>query len=66
MPSSGMLRLVAVVRTDVSEKHIATIIRVTRIGEVGTTSAVTSNRSTLRRNAKLQLALFLVRRLLSP
>jgi hypothetical protein len=35
-----MLRRVAVVRTDVSEKLIASIIRVTRIGELGTTLAV--------------------------
>jgi hypothetical protein len=38
---------VALVRTDVSEKNIAYIIRVTRIRELGTTLAVTSNRSTL-------------------
>jgi hypothetical protein len=38
----------AFVRTDVSEEHITSIIRVTRIGEEGTTLAVTSNRSTLR------------------
>jgi hypothetical protein len=50
MPSSGMLGLVALVRTDVSEERRASIIRVTRIGEVGTTLAVTSNRRTLRRN----------------
>jgi hypothetical protein len=31
-----MLRRVALVRTDVSEEHSASIIRVTRIGEVGT------------------------------
>jgi hypothetical protein len=35
---------VALVRTDVSEESIASIIRVTRIGELGTTLAVTSNR----------------------
>jgi hypothetical protein len=29
MPSSGMLRLVALVITDVSEEHIASIIKVT-------------------------------------
>jgi hypothetical protein len=34
--SSGMLRLVALVRTDVSEKLSASIIRVTRIDELGT------------------------------
>jgi hypothetical protein len=39
-----MLRRVALVRTDVSEEHSASIIRVTRIGELGTTLAVTSNR----------------------
>jgi hypothetical protein len=41
----GMLRRVALVRTDVSEESSASIIRVTRIGELGTTLAVTSNRS---------------------
>jgi hypothetical protein len=44
MPSSGMLRHVALVRTDVSEEPGASFIRVTRIGELGTTLAVTSNR----------------------
>jgi hypothetical protein len=44
-----MLRRVALVRTDVSEKLSASIIRVTRIGELETL-AVTSNRRTLRRN----------------
>jgi hypothetical protein len=48
MPPSEMLRRVALVRRDVSEELIASIIRVTRICEVGTTLAVTSNRSTLR------------------
>jgi hypothetical protein len=47
MPSSGMLRRVALVRTDVSEERIASIIKVTRIGELGTLS-MTSNRSRLR------------------
>jgi hypothetical protein len=50
MVSSGMLRLVALVRTDVSEELSASFMRVTRIGELGTTLAVTSNRRTLRRN----------------
>jgi demethoxyubiquinone hydroxylase (CLK1/Coq7/Cat5 family) len=36
MMSSGMLRRVALVRTDVSEERVASIIRVTRIGELGT------------------------------
>jgi hypothetical protein len=44
--SSGMLRRVALVRTDVSEERIASIIRVTRNGELGTL-AVTSNHSML-------------------
>jgi hypothetical protein len=46
-----MLRRVALVRTDVSEELSASFIRVTRIGELGTL-VVTSNRRTLRRNAK--------------
>jgi hypothetical protein len=41
-----MLRRVALVRTDVSEELSASYIRVTRIGELGTTLAVTSNRRT--------------------
>jgi hypothetical protein len=49
MASSVMLRLVALVRTDVSEELSASIIRVTRIGELGTI-AISNNRSTLRRN----------------
>jgi hypothetical protein len=52
MASSGMLGRVALVRTDVSEELSASVIRVTRIGELGTTLAVTSNRRTLRRNTK--------------
>jgi hypothetical protein len=36
MASSGMLHHVAPVRTDVSEELSASIIRVTRIGELGT------------------------------
>jgi hypothetical protein len=46
MASSGMLRRVALVRTDVSEELGASFIRVTEIGEVGTL-AVTSNQRTL-------------------
>jgi hypothetical protein len=38
---------VALVRTDVVEEHSASIIGVTRIGELGTMLAVTSNRRTL-------------------
>jgi hypothetical protein len=44
---AGMIRRVALVRTDVSDKLSASIIRVTRIGELGTL-AVTSNRRLLR------------------
>jgi hypothetical protein len=43
MPSSEMLRRVALVRTDVSEEHIAFVISVTSIGDLGTMIAVTSN-----------------------
>jgi hypothetical protein len=43
MVSSEMLRRVALVRTDVSEELSASFIRVTRIGELETTLAVTSN-----------------------
>jgi hypothetical protein len=45
-----MLHSVVLVRTDVSEEISASFIRVTRIGELGTTLAVTSNRRTLRSN----------------
>jgi hypothetical protein len=45
-----MLRRVALARTDVSEELSAFFIWVTRIGEIGRTLAVTSNRRTLRRN----------------
>jgi hypothetical protein len=47
-----MLRRVALVRTNGSEELSASFIRVTRIGELGTTPAVTSDRRTLRRNTK--------------
>jgi hypothetical protein len=43
-----MLRCMALVKTDVLEERSASIIRVTRIGELGTTLAVTSKRHTLR------------------
>jgi hypothetical protein len=45
-----MLRRVVHVKTNVSEGCIASINRVTRIGELGTTLAVINNRNTLRRN----------------
>jgi hypothetical protein len=47
MSSYVMLRRVVLLRTDVSEELSASIIGVTRIGELGTTLAVTSNRRTL-------------------
>jgi hypothetical protein len=47
MVSPGMLRRVALVRADVSEELSTSFIRVTRIGQLGTTLAVTSNRCTL-------------------
>jgi hypothetical protein len=50
MVSSGMLRCVALIISDVSEELSASFIRMTRIDELGTTLAVTSNRRTLRRN----------------
>jgi hypothetical protein len=43
MVSSGLLRRVTIVRTDVSEEPGASFIRVTKIGELGTTQAATSN-----------------------
>jgi hypothetical protein len=38
-----MCHHVAVVRADVSEKHVTPIIRVTIISELGTTLAITTN-----------------------
>jgi hypothetical protein len=54
MASSGMLRRVALVRTDVSVELSASVIRVTRIGEQGT-FAINSNRRTLRRSTLYSL-----------
>jgi hypothetical protein len=53
MPYSRVSRCVALVRTDLSEERMVSIVRVTRIGELGTTSA--GNRSTLRRNLRSML-----------
>jgi hypothetical protein len=47
-----MLHCVSLVRTDVSEERSASIIRVTRISELGTTLAVTNNQRMLQRNTK--------------
>jgi hypothetical protein len=73
MVSSRILGRVALVRTDVSEELCASKIRVTRIGELGTTLTAASNRRTLRRNTTwyffaacvgcyYHLALFLINR----
>jgi hypothetical protein len=48
MASSVILRRVVLVKADVSEELSASFIRVTRIGELGTTLAVTTNRRTRR------------------
>jgi hypothetical protein len=45
---SVMLLRAGLVRTDVSEQRIASITRMTRIGELGTTLDVTTSRSTQR------------------
>jgi hypothetical protein len=50
-----MLHRMALVRTDVSKERIASIISVKRIGELGTTLEVTSNRNTLRSNTIFRL-----------
>jgi hypothetical protein len=51
-----MLRRVALVRTDDSEELSAFFIRMTRIGELGTTLAVTGNHRTVRITTKHLLA----------
>jgi hypothetical protein len=66
MASSGILRCVALVRTDVSEQPSASFIRVTRIGELRTALAVTSNRRTLRRGHGVCLFVCLVGCLFLP
>jgi hypothetical protein len=45
-----MLCHVALVRTNVLQERTASIIRMTTIGELGTTLAVTNNQSMLQRN----------------
>jgi hypothetical protein len=47
---SGMLCRVVLERTDVSEEHISSIIKVIRVNEIGITLGMTSNCRTLRRN----------------
>jgi hypothetical protein len=59
MVSFGLLRRVALVRTDVSEEGNASFIKVTRIAELGKILAETSNRPTLRRNTKWYFVFFI-------
>jgi hypothetical protein len=53
MASSGMLRRVALVRTDVSEELSASIIRVIRIIELETLTATSTRHTFLRRVRQL-------------
>jgi hypothetical protein len=46
MPSSGLSRHVPLVRIDVSEERISSIIRVEKIGELGTTMKMTRSSET--------------------
>jgi hypothetical protein len=48
MPSSGILRRVALVITDVSEEHIASITRAKTVSELETTLAVSEITDSLR------------------
>jgi hypothetical protein len=48
MPSARTLLRGAIAKTDVSEERSGSIIAVTRIGELGTTLAITSNRRKLQ------------------
>jgi hypothetical protein len=57
MPSSRILSRVALVRTYVSENRSASIIRKTRISELGTVLAVNSNR---RRQGEILSRLLLI------
>jgi hypothetical protein len=56
-----MLHSVALVRTDFSEEQTASVIRVTRFGELGTKLAPKSNRRALRRNNTCNVFRLLVR-----
>jgi hypothetical protein len=47
MPFSGMLGYVAFVRTNVPEEHITFIVRVAKIGKLGTMLAVISNQNSI-------------------
>jgi hypothetical protein len=58
MPFSGMWYHLALVRTDISDEHITSIIKMERIKELGWTLAVTSNGNTNRCYLLLPLFLF--------
>jgi hypothetical protein len=47
MLPTGLLHSVALIRADVSEERIASITKMTRIGELGTTLAISSNLTTM-------------------
>jgi hypothetical protein len=64
MKNGVFLDVVVLVRTDVSVELSASFIRVTRIGEIGTTLGVTIFAVCV--GCQLQLALFLGHRFLSP
>jgi hypothetical protein len=57
---AGMFHRVALVRTDVSEEHFDSVIKVTRIGELETTLALTDDKSTLRRKTRLLVTAILI------
>jgi hypothetical protein len=59
MASSWMLRRVALVQNYVLGESITSVIRVKRIGGLGTLT-VTSSRSRLRRNTSQKTAFFIV------
>jgi hypothetical protein len=64
---SGMLRHVAPIRTDVSEERSISIIRVTRIGELGTTPTQAAKDIAFLRSVRrllVRVTLFLVHRFL--
>jgi hypothetical protein len=60
MVPSGLLRRVTLVRTDVSEEPGASFIRVTKIIELPTTKAATSNRRTLPHGVTTQNTPFFI------
>jgi hypothetical protein len=55
-----MLGCAALIRTDVSDEFSASIIRVTRIGKLGTMLAVTINRRKQRAHFSLCIAIIII------